>query len=681
MATAESTGCFEELAAGTARKYIMISGKGGVGKTSLSASLAVKLAAAGHTTLVVSTDPAHSLGDSLDQDISGGLPVPIEGTDLPLWGMEIDPEQAKEEFRLSSEVTKTAGQVTDFMKGVGLGMVAEQLADLKLGELLDTPPPGLDEAAAIAKVVQFVQGAEYVRFTRIIFDTAPTGHTLRLLGLPDFVDASLGKIIRLRRKLGGAGAAVRSLFGTEEQQDGAVAKLEQLQERIRIVQKLFRDKEQTEFIIATIPTFLAVNESARLLGSLRDDGIPCKRIIVNQVVGPDMGETYIRMKLKDQERALALLDEDPDVRALTHIQAPLVDLEVRGVPALQYFGGVVWSSVFERMDSAPGRRYYMLGGKGGVGKTSSAASLAVRLAAAGHNTLVVSTDPAHSLSDAFDQDLSSGSPVEVLSPLGQLPLWGMEIDLQAAREELRVATDAEGGRKFNEFLDGLGLGMISDQLKDLQLGELLDTPPPGVDEAVAISKVVQFLKSDQYSKFDRIIFDTAPTGHTLRLLSLPDFVDKSLGKIVRLRQRLTQATDAVKSIFTGKAAKKDPAVEKLEELQARMEEARRLFRDADLTEFVVVTIPTVMAASESIRLAAALRKESVPLNTIVINQVVPANAGAQFLSRRRQDQQRALVHLREDPGLASLQVMTAPLVDLEVRGVAGLQYFGNIVWK
>lgn len=81
------------------RKYVMVSGKGGVGKTSLSAALAVKYASEGHDTLIVSTDPAHSLGDSLGQKLPGGAPVAIEGTDLPIWGMEIDPDQVTESFK------------------------------------------------------------------------------------------------------------------------------------------------------------------------------------------------------------------------------------------------------------------------------------------------------------------------------------------------------------------------------------------------------------------------------------------------------------------------------------------------------------------------------------------------------------------------------------------------------
>ncbi|KXZ50739.1 hypothetical protein GPECTOR_15g424 [Gonium pectorale] len=668
VAVVEGVPCFEELAAGRERKYIMISGKGGVGKTSLSASLAVKLAAAGHTTLVVSTDPAHSLSDSLAQDVSGGKPVLLQGTDLPLWGLEIDPEEAKREFFEGSGVS-------DFMSKMGMGFVIDQIKDLKLGELLNTPPPGLDEAVAVAKVVQFVQAAEYARFSRIVFDTAPTGHTLRLLTLPDFVDASLGKVIRLRKKLSGATSVVRGLFGAGESQDEAVTKLEALQSRVRLVKQLFRDASQTEFIIATIPTFLGVNESSRLLRALRSENIPCKRIIVNQLVGPAQGDAYLRLKMKDQ------------IGALEMVIAPMVDLEVRGVPALSYFGNVVWKDVYDSMNAGADRKYFLLGGKGGVGKTSCSASLAVRFASEGLPTLVVSTDPAHSLSDAFDQDLSGGNPVQVLSPMGgDLPLWGLQLDPEQAKAELREVLADDGGKKLNQVLDSLGLGVVSEQLKELQLSELLDTPPPGVDEAIAIAKVVQFLKAPEYSHFKRIVFDTAPTGHTLRLLSLPDFLDASIGKLVRLRQKLSSATSAVKSFFSGggQAGEEDEAVKRLEQLQARMEDAKALFRNQQTTEFVIVTIPTVMATAESCRLAAALQQEGIPLKTIIVNQVVQANATDKFLVARRADQARALAHLREDTGpdgLASLQLIPGPLCDLEVRGLAALQYFGGVVWK
>ncbi|KAJ6311506.1 hypothetical protein OIU77_013295 [Salix suchowensis] len=208
------------MVAGTQRKYYMLGGKGGVGKTSCAASLAVKFANNGHPTLVVSTDPAHSLSDSFAQDLTGGTLVPVEGPECPLFALEINPDKAREEFRSATQKSGGTG-VKDFMEGMGLGMLVEQLGELKLGELLDTPPPGLDEAMAIAKVMQFLESQEYSMFTRIVFDTAPTGHTLRLLSLPDFLDASIGKILKLRQKITSATSAIKSIFRQEQtgQQD------------------------------------------------------------------------------------------------------------------------------------------------------------------------------------------------------------------------------------------------------------------------------------------------------------------------------------------------------------------------------------------------------------------------------------------------------------------------------
>eukprot|EP00241_Pyramimonas_parkeae_P005147 CAMPEP_0114240266 /NCGR_PEP_ID=MMETSP0058-20121206/8962_1 /TAXON_ID=36894 /ORGANISM="Pyramimonas parkeae, CCMP726" /LENGTH=359 /DNA_ID=CAMNT_0001352623 /DNA_START=304 /DNA_END=1380 /DNA_ORIENTATION=+ len=359
------------MAAGKERKYFLIGGKGGVGKTSLAASLAVKFANNGHPTLIVSTDPAHSLSDSLAVDVTGGKPVLVEGTDLPLAAIELDPEEAREEFRSFAEANDTAQGVQDFLGSVGLAGIYDSLVDLKLGELLDTPPPGLDEAVAISKVVQFTKEEKYKKYTRIVFDTAPTGHTLRLLALPDFLDKSIGKVVKLRQKILGATSAIKGLFGAQEaDQDQAVQKLEELKERVIQVRDLFRDSSQTEFIIATIPTVMAANESKRLLEELRLEGVPCRRIVINQLLPPvdeensvipkeamqqlsnmdaEYGthlQAYARFcdsKRKDQLRALHLMKEDAQgLQTLKQVEAPLFDLEIRGVPALRFFGDQVW---------------------------------------------------------------------------------------------------------------------------------------------------------------------------------------------------------------------------------------------------------------------------------------------------------------------------------------------------
>ncbi|KAG8493292.1 hypothetical protein CXB51_010852 [Gossypium anomalum] len=341
-APAEDIAGFDEMVSGTERKYYMLGGKGGVGKTSCAASLAVKFANNGHHTLVVSTDPAHSLSDSFAQDLTGGMLVPVEGPDFPLFALEINPDKAREEFR---DVTKNNGGtgVKEFMDGMGLGMLVEQLGELKLGELLDTPPPGLDEAIAISKVMQFLESPQYNMFTRIVFDTAPTGHTLRLLSLPDFLDASIGKILKLRQKIASATSAIKSVFGQEETKQNAADKLERLRERMVKVRDLFRDADSTEFVIVTIPTVMAVSESSRLSASLKKENVPVKRLIVNQILPPSVSDCkFCAVKRKDQMRALDVIQSDPELSSLKLIQSPLVDMEIRGVPALKFMGDIVW---------------------------------------------------------------------------------------------------------------------------------------------------------------------------------------------------------------------------------------------------------------------------------------------------------------------------------------------------
>ncbi|CAJ2629588.1 ATPase GET3B [Trifolium pratense] len=339
----ESVAGFDDMVAGTERKYYMLGGKGGVGKTSCAASLAVKFANNGHPTLVVSTDPAHSLSDSFAQDLTGGALVQVDGPDYPLFALEINPEKARDDFRDAAKQNGGSTGVKDFMDGMGLGMIVDQLGELKLGELLDTPPPGLDEAIAISKVMQFLESQEYKMFTRVVFDTAPTGHTLRLLSLPDFLDASIGKILKLRQKIASATSAIKSVFGQEKNPQDAADKLEKLRERMIKVRDLFRDTDATEFVIVTIPTVMAVNESSRLSASLKKENVPVKRLIVNQILPPSASDCkFCAVKRKDQTRALDVIRSDPELSSLSMIQAPLVDVEIRGVPALKFLGDIIW---------------------------------------------------------------------------------------------------------------------------------------------------------------------------------------------------------------------------------------------------------------------------------------------------------------------------------------------------
>lgn len=122
--------------------------------------------------------------------------------------------------------------------------------------------------------------------------------------------------------------------------------------------------------------------------------------------------------------------------------------------------------------------------------------------------------------------------------------------------------------------------------------------------------------------------------------------------------------------------------DKLEKLRERMIKVRELFRDTDSTEFVIVTIPTVMAVNESSRLSASLKKESVPVKRLIVNQLLPPSASdCKFCAMKRKDQTRALDMIQSDPELSSLSMIQAPLVDVEIRGVPALKFLGDIIWK
>jgi arsenite/tail-anchored protein-transporting ATPase len=266
-----------------------------------------------------------------------------------------------------------------------------------------------------------------------------------------------------------------------------------------------------DFVVATIPTMLALQESARLVRALRAEGLPVRTMVVNQIVREGMSGKYLEMKLKEQAGALNLLRRSEHLAPLDVVRGRMLDLEVRGLPALQYVAGAVWAGIpapaggagdglvrssallhpparnlhAHVLQCAPARsstppaqylshcsasaagdrRFYLLGGKGGVGKTTMSAALAVHMATQGVPTLVVSTDPAHSLSDSLAVDVSGGMPVRVAGTSGDAALWGLEIDPAKARQELRDLAKGDGGDKAIDMLSSVGLGALADQLK------------------------------------------------------------------------------------------------------------------------------------------------------------------------------------------------------------------------
>ncbi|WZZ31314.1 hypothetical protein YC2023_014715 [Brassica napus] len=330
---------FDEMVSANQRKYYLLGGKGGVGKTSCAASLAVKFANHGHPTIVVSTDPAHSLSDSFSQDLSGGVLKPVQGVDSPLLALEITPERMKEEIKSQAGGDKS---VKNMMDSMGLGMFAGELGDLNLEDMLNAASPGIDEIAAISKALWSTfhlvdSSVDSISFLQ--------GHTLRLLSLPDFYDSSISKITKLKKKITAAASAFTSVFGKKKeiQEPGPSNELDQLKERMEKVRNVFRDVDTTEFVIVTIPTVMAINESSRLHASLIKENVPVQRLIVNQLLPDSQSDCkFCSVRRKEQTRVLGLIKKDTELSGLKLIQSPLLDAEIRGVPALKFMGDLIW---------------------------------------------------------------------------------------------------------------------------------------------------------------------------------------------------------------------------------------------------------------------------------------------------------------------------------------------------
>ncbi len=318
-----------------------------MGKTTTSAALAVSMAAKGHTVALISTDPAHSLGDAVDMNLAGGklIDCPLIGvppTQGSLSVLEIDPSTAIAKFK--GLVDQLIG--TGKKNSSGGNDIRNTLVDLE--EVFNTLPAGTDEVVALATVVNFVkkQGG----FDRIVLDTAPTGHTLRMLSTPGFLADLIDRLLMIAQKVN-SNAAVRMLITTtassEEFETAATtAKTTLLSFQLQMydLEDIFYNADQTEFLIVTIPTELAVRESVRLLNDLTFESpetpIKVRNVVINQVLRDDGNDistflSHVRegqaTSIKDLETLAANLQKLKPV--ITRI--PFLDTEPRGIFGLK----------------------------------------------------------------------------------------------------------------------------------------------------------------------------------------------------------------------------------------------------------------------------------------------------------------------------------------------------------
>ncbi|QPV61665.1 TRC40/GET3/ArsA family transport-energizing ATPase [Halosimplex litoreum] len=312
-----------------APEYVLYGGKGGVGKTTMAAATALASARDGTETLVVSTDPAHSLSDTLETEIPAE-PARIR-EDVPLYAAEIDPEAALEDGPFAED--GGLGGAGGAMGGLGemLGGAGEGMVDPLGGSM-----PGADEAAAIRLLIRYMDDP---RFDRVVVDTAPTGHTLRLLELPDVMDSMLGKVLAMRERMGGMMENLGGMFGGDDEDvdpEEGLDDLRVLSDRIEQLRDVLQDPTQTDFRVVMVPEELSVLESERLLDRLDEFDVPVGTVVVNRVMQDltDVADTdadwFVSPDLDDCEFCQRRWDVQRD--ALSRSQEVFRGHDVRRVP-------------------------------------------------------------------------------------------------------------------------------------------------------------------------------------------------------------------------------------------------------------------------------------------------------------------------------------------------------------
>ena len=319
-------------------RLLLFGGKGGVGKTTTSCATAVWLADAGLKVLLVSSDPAHSTSDSLGVPL-GPQPVEVEG--VPgLFGLEMDPEA-----KLSNLLPRV-GEAVNNMGGSGmggfggLGMMLDPSAKEELSEMksdiktADMILPGLDEALAFDELLKHMENPTW---DVVVFDTAPTGHTLRFLSLPELIEAWSGRLLRLMRVSGG----LRSMLFGRKESDAMKEELERFRRRVLHVRRVLSDPATSSFTLITIPERMGVNETLRAYESLIEYKLPIGGCLVNRIT-PEFDHPFLQTR---REQELTRIEElDSALKNVNVGRLELADTEIVGVDALRQIGETLYGA-------------------------------------------------------------------------------------------------------------------------------------------------------------------------------------------------------------------------------------------------------------------------------------------------------------------------------------------------
>lgn len=579
-------------------RFLFFTGKGGVGKTSLACATAIHLAESGHRVLLVSTDPASNIGQVFGVDI-GHRRVAIPEI-AGLFALEIDPGQAARLYR-------------------------ERIVDPVRGKLPESVVRGIEEqlsGACTTEIAAFdsftsllTEPAPVSGFDHLVFDTAPTGHTLRLLRLPgawsQFLEEGKGDASCL----------------------GPLAGLEKQRSRYREAVRDLSDPERTRLVLVARPQSSSLEEVSRTFAELEAIGITKPYLVINGLfpVGDTEGDPLAQAMVEKEQASLRTIPEN--LRALPTDRLPLKPFNLVGVRALRDLFDPSSPKGRSRAGSFPAPDYPSLGilveeiekegpglvmlmGKGGVGKTTLASAIALDLARLGHDVLLTTTDPAAHLERTLSPSLKMPPSLSVgrIDPLAETARYRAHI------------LESRGAN-----LDSEGRALLEEDLRS-----------PCTEEIAVFQAFSRVLK-EAGKKF--VVIDTAPTGHTLLLLDATGAyhaeVTRQMGR-ENLRTPLSTLRDSVK------------------------------------TKVLVVTLPETTPVLEASELSEDLGRAGIRPWAWIINGCVSASSPhSSFLIERAKNEialiervrtrhaaRYAVVGMRpEEPvGPASLAALSSPVV-------------------
>ena len=615
-------------------KYIFFSGKGGVGKTTMASATAIHYAEQGKKALIVTTDPASNLADVFEQGIGHKItPIDVGAyCNTPLHAMEIDPDEAAREYK-----ERIIGPFREIMPEDVIASLEENLSG-----------PCTTEMASFDRFIDFMEGDEY---EVIVFDTAPTGHTIRLLELP--VDWSK----HIEESAKGSGQTclgpVQSIQDSKEKYDRATA--------------LLKNPVRTTFIFVMRPEELSLYETLRASKELETIGIKAGEIIVNGILPEEVcAIEFFRRKYNSQQRVIKetesaiekpkryMLLRDNEVKGVNALKDVAIELFTQNAPSplsspSRGEDGSKCSPPLRGGDEGEGdlcsftdnrivsikkpdidslflpdgqTKAIFFTGKGGVGKTSMSCITALYIAQKGVKTLLVTTDPAAHIGEVLDVEVGS-KPQKIADNL-----FAVMVDQQEAFKEYkeRVLNEARG--KYSEDM----LATMEEELNS-----------PCTEEMAAFDKFIQHLEGSDY---EVVVFDTAPTGHTLRLLDLPFDYAKQ-----------------VEMMVCGDEAK--------ETTQNRFRDIISVLRDRNRTVFSIVLYPESTPIMESYRAMLDLKEAGIETQLVVANMILPEEVSTDnFFGNRRHMQMKYLGEIKEKFNLPVLQF---PLMQEELRGLNRLR--------